>query len=70
MEPVGIDSNTSFRYTPSGMFYDRSIVTVYFNTSFKKGEQVEYSYTAPLDVSTFDILTRETVFRKWADEGI
>ena len=70
MEPVGIDFNTSFRYTPSGMFYDRSIVTVYFNTSFKKGEQVKYSYTAPLDVSTFDILTRETVFRKWADEGI
>ena len=53
VEPVGIDSNASFRYTPSGMFYDRSIVTVCFNTSFKKGEQVKYSYSAPLDVSRF-----------------
>ena len=39
-------------------------MTVYFNTYFKNSEQVKHSYTAPLDVSTFDILTRETVFRK------
>ena len=61
---------------PVNQSYDWLIVTVHFNTylsqSFgfarteynKPVEHVKPSCTAPFDVLTFDILTRETVFQK------
>ena len=58
-------------YTIPGIPYDWSILTVRRSFAFlradsnKHVEHVKPSYTAPFDVLTFEILSRETVFQNW-----
>ena len=57
-------------YTIPGIPYDWSILTVRRSFAFlradsnKHVEHVKPSYTAPFDVLTFEILSRETVFQE------
>ena len=57
-------------YTIPGIPYDWSILTVRQSFAFlradpnKHVEHVKPSYTAPFDVLTFEILSRETVFQE------